>query len=117
MATPYAFGDKIISWPAGRFLAQFAAKMTAEVGSFLANRFGLHDMHGNVWEWVEDGWHRSYEGAPTDASVWSGGSSPVARGGSWYIYERVDSLRSAKRGYFRAASGHNRVGFRVARAL
>jgi formylglycine-generating enzyme required for sulfatase activity len=117
--TPYAFGDKIISWPSGKFLAEFAAKITAEVGSFPANRFGLHDMHGNVWEWVEDPWHRNYEGAPTDGSVWSGGHGfRVVRGGSWHPYETGSSLRSANRHeHHNGNRGSNRVGFRVARTL
>jgi formylglycine-generating enzyme required for sulfatase activity len=56
------------------------------VGQFPANPFGLHDMHGNVWEWVEDCWHGSYAGAPTDGSAWTTScseTSRVLRGGSW----------------------------------
>ena len=46
---------------------------TREVGSYLANSFGLYDMHGNVWEWVEDGWHNTYkEAPPDDGSAWTG---------------------------------------------
>ncbi len=62
---------------------------TVPVGSLPANPWGLHEMHGNVWEWVEDGWHNSYEGAPTDGSAWTDGEGKqssgyrVFRGGSW----------------------------------
>ncbi len=58
---------------------------THEVGQKQANAFGLHDMSGNVWEWVEDKWHSDYNGAPTNGSAWTSGSSSrrVGCGGSW----------------------------------
>ena len=59
-------------------------RKTAPVGSFFANSFGLFDMHGNVWEWVEDCWHDSYVGAPLDESAWTTGGNcdlRVLRGG------------------------------------
>ena len=59
---------------------------TAPVGSFGANGFGLHDVMGNVWEWVEDCWHDSYRGAPSDGRAWTIGGDcdfRVLRGGSW----------------------------------
>ena len=93
-------------------------KQTAPVGSFRPNAFGLYDVHGNVWEWVEDCWNDSYRGgAPTDGSVWEEGDceSAVLRGGSWYIYPRY--LRSAFRDRLTAGNRLNNVGFRVARTL
>ena len=65
---------------------------TTEVGSFPPNAFGLHDMHGNVWEWCQDHWHDNYKGSPpTDGSAWlfSGerkgkdNTRRMLRGGSW----------------------------------
>ena len=49
------------------------------------NPWGLYDMHGYIWEWCADAWHPSYDGAPTDGSVWGGGDAKehVLRGGSW----------------------------------
>ena len=60
---------------------------TAVVGSYEINAFGLHDMHGNVWEWVEDCWNDSYQGAPTGGEGWTSGdcAKRVLRGGSWYF--------------------------------
>ena len=63
-------------------------RKTTEVGSFPANAFGLYDMHGNVWEWCADPWHKNYQGAPADGRVWesSGNNSArMLRGGSWYF--------------------------------
>ena len=90
---------------------------TVQVGSYPPNRFGLHDVHGNVWEWVEDCWNWSYAGAPTDGSAWESGncSGRVLRGGSWSNLPR--NLRSAYRYLSTTGSWLNNVGFRIARTL
>ncbi len=89
---------------------------TAPVGSFKPNRFGLNDMIGNVWEWVDDSWHNNYIGAPTDGSAWQGDDAKrVNRGGSWTIASQNarSADRSANNSGFRGVG----VGFRVARTL
>ena len=91
---------------------------TVTVGSFPPNGFGLHDVHGNVWEWVEDCWHDSYAGAPGDGSAWTDDgycSFRELRGGSWLT--DPSHLRSAARFEFTAGSRLFAAGFRVARTL
>ena len=111
--TPYSTGNSDIS----RDKAQFSARQTVEVGRFPANGWGCHDMHGNVWEWVEDNWHPDYRGAPQDGLVWPSGEASlrVVRGGSWRF--NPHSLRSAARIGLRSVLEYNDVGFRVARTL
>jgi formylglycine-generating enzyme required for sulfatase activity len=93
---------------------------TAPVGSFPANRFGLYDMVGNVFEWTDDCVHTNYKGAPTDGSPWlanNGGncSLRIWRGGSWY--DSPDHLRSAARTWNAVGGRDDTVGFRIARTL
>ena len=90
---------------------------TAPVVSFPANAFGLHDMHGNVWEWVEDCWNNSYARAPKHGGAWLSGecAARVLRGGSWNIEPR--SLRAANRFRFTTGNRYYNSGFRVARTL
>ena len=90
---------------------------TASAGSYGANDFGLFDVLGNVWEWVEDCWHENYAGAPADGSPWRGGDCGrrVLRGGSWLNAPRF--LRSAARVSTPPGSGTYLAGFRVARTL
>ena len=90
---------------------------TVPVGSFAANAWGLHDVHGNVWEWVQDCWNGNYQGVPADGSAWLDSicSDRVLRGGSWLSTPRI--LRSATRdGSSSGFRGYD-SGFRVARTL
>ena len=91
---------------------------TVSVDDFQPNPFGLYQVHGNVWEWVQDSWHGDYQGAPVDGSAWeeSGDGGPrVVRGGSWLLEPLW--LRSAARGRNDPRDGFNTVGFRLARTL
>jgi formylglycine-generating enzyme required for sulfatase activity len=87
---------------------------THPVGEKEPNAFNLYDMHGNVWEWVEDDWHDDYTGAPTDGSTWidtprRGGR--VVRGGSCYYHPR--HCRSAFRRRLEPELRIAYLGFRV----
>ena len=115
--TPWSSGE------AERRLREYAwydknsDRVTHPVGEKLPNPWGLHDMHGNVWEWCQDGWHDNYEGAPTDGLAWEGGGAGadrVSRGGSWGDGARI--CRSAYRGRGPPGSRIINLGFRCARA-
>ena len=98
--------------------SQWDDRQTAPVGSFPPNRWGLHDMHGNVREWVRDCWNKNYKGAPTDGSAWESGdcSRRVLRGGSWNnIFPGTCAPRSASGTPPRP--GIYFSGFRVARTI
>ncbi|MCA6542881.1 MAG: SUMF1/EgtB/PvdO family nonheme iron enzyme [Pseudanabaena sp. M074S1SP2A07QC] len=87
---------------------------TSEVGTYPANGFGLHDMHGNVWEWCADNWHEDYDLLPKDGSAWTQGgdlSCRVIRGGSWR--DPAHYCRSAKRSRNATSQGDRATGFRI----
>jgi formylglycine-generating enzyme required for sulfatase activity len=92
---------------------------TAPTGKFQPNAWGLHDMLGNVWEWTQDCWHDSYQGAPEDGSAWEAEkpadcSARVVRGGSWFTEPR--DVRSVDRGRLGPALRNNALGLRLARS-
>ena len=92
-------------------------KETVPVDSFQPNPFGLYQVHGNVWEWTEDCYHDSYNGAPLDGSAWTTGdcSRRVLRGGSWV--DPPKNLRSAYRLRFITDFRSLIFGFRLGRTL
>ena len=95
-------------------------EFTSPTGSFPANSYGVYDTAGNVWEWLEDCWHRDYTNAPADGSAWLESEKGdcglrVLRGGSWYITPGL--LRSANRDWHPADVANGVVGFRLARTL
>ncbi len=92
-------------------------KKTAPVGSFGTNPFGLFDTSGNVWEWCQDTWHESYEGAPVDGSPWvvNGDDRRVQRGGSFGSSPRY--VRTSARGRGKPDGRYVYLGFRLVRDL
>jgi formylglycine-generating enzyme required for sulfatase activity len=127
-STPFHYGDTLstdlanyngkvtyASGPKGEYRQQ-----TTPVGNFPANGWGLHDMHGNVWEWCADHWYDSYEGAPDDGRPWIKEKaanakyvygSRLLRGGSWY-YNPGDCRSACRYGRHQGYRDFN-VGFRV----
>jgi formylglycine-generating enzyme required for sulfatase activity len=145
--TPFAFGKTITpeyvnyngNYPYGSARTDKYRQRTTAVGSLgVANDFGLYDMHGNVFEWCLDVWHKNYEGAPVDGGAWESSTvfnnsifigfplpflkgkpsetdgNPyirLARGGSWYW--KASFCRSAHRYRFHSNHTYHNIGFRV----
>ncbi|MCF8208668.1 MAG: SUMF1/EgtB/PvdO family nonheme iron enzyme [Rhodoferax sp.] len=124
-ACRYANGADQTAWPDGsakawgtRHECKDAYFYVAPVGHYQPNAFGLYDMLGNATEWVQDGFHDDYRGAPTDGSVWTTGGDPslrVLRGGGWD--DNPGDLRSAYRGRSSPGDRNSSGGFRIARTL
>jgi formylglycine-generating enzyme required for sulfatase activity len=118
----YSWGDEIGTGNANclKCGSKWDGRQAAPVGSFAPNQFGLYDMHGNVWEWVEDCYHDNYNGAPTEGSAWAAAAGGdchrrVLRGGSWL--DKPPEIRSAHRLGFARDSRMFHVGFRIGRTL
>ncbi|MBV9111766.1 MAG: SUMF1/EgtB/PvdO family nonheme iron enzyme [Hyphomicrobiales bacterium] len=95
-------------------VASTAAESPAKVGSFKPNSFGLYDMGGGVDQWVEDCWHRNYQGAPTDGAPWMDGDcvSHVIRSGSWK--NDASYVRPSNRDHYDTGVRYPTHGFRIA---
>jgi formylglycine-generating enzyme required for sulfatase activity len=117
--TVYSWGDDVGKGNANcsGCSSQWDGTKTAPVGSFKANSFGLHDMHGNVSEWVQDCYADNYKDAPADGSArdQKDCKARVVRGGSWLI--GFGAMRAAYHYSFRPSSLNGDGGFRVARVL
>jgi len=125
--TPFSTGDCIATdqanyngYPLDECDESEPRGKTLAVGSFLANAFGLQDMHGNVWEWTEDCSHGGYTDAPNDGRAWFEGAGAecgerVIRGGSWF--NNAVNMRSALRIGDATGDTNFIIGFRIARAL
>ena len=124
-STPFSTGQTI-SYKQANYDANFTygsgqqgayRQKTTDAGSFPKNAFGLYDMHGNVWEWVEDCYKPSYEGAPSDGSPVTAAPCDlrILRGGAWNYYPKL--LRSAYRYATPPGIRLNNFGFRVARSM
>ncbi|WP_019499135.1 bifunctional serine/threonine-protein kinase/formylglycine-generating enzyme family protein [Pseudanabaena sp. PCC 6802] len=120
--TPFYFGKHLSSNLANYddvysdgYRKNYYRPQTSEVGIFPANAFGLHDMHGNVWEWCADNWHESYQGAPDDGSAWEESGNDryrLSRGCSWRNHQY--NCRSSFRNRLQPDRKDNNYGFRVA---
>jgi len=113
----YSFGDDETQLGEYAWFSKNSGSKTQPVGTKKPNAFGLYDMHGNVWQWVEDCYKDSYSDAPTDGSAVTlkDCSRRVLRGGSWLNLR--DGVRSASRNGSSTGSRINGIGFRVGRML
>jgi formylglycine-generating enzyme required for sulfatase activity len=116
--TVFSFGDDASKLTEYAWYRKNSEKKNHPVGQKKPNAWGLYDMHGNVWEWVEDDYHDNYEGAPNDGRAWideSRGANRVIRGGGWDWY--AGSCRSAGRQGYEPGRRNYDHGFRLARSV
>jgi formylglycine-generating enzyme required for sulfatase activity len=118
--TEYSFGDGEADLSKYAWYEENSEASVHQVATKKPNRWGLHDLHGNVWEWCEDTYHKSYKDGPTDGTAWTEGGEEwkpgtpdrVHRGGSWG--NSAEYCRSANRGWCHPAGRGRYLGFRPA---
>ena len=115
----FCFGDDEVELPEYAWFGKTSGDHAHTVGTRRANSWGLHDFHGNVWEWCEDTYHKNYEGAPADATAWSeagarlnGSPLRVSRGGAWISWP--EDCRSSSRNQKVPGWRDRSLGFRPA---
>lgn len=115
--TRYFFGNDESKLNEYAWYAGNSGSKTHIIGQKKPNPWGLYDIHGNVWEWVQDEWHENYNGAPSDGSAWDEGNSSnrVSRGCSWYC--NTEFCCSAVRFKRESESRFANLGFRLLREL
>ena len=116
--TAYSFGDDKSQLRAHAWYRGNGRDRTHRVGKKQPNAWGLHDVHGNVWEWVQDDFHRTYKEAPEDGSAWVDeprGPTRTMRGGSWM--DITPFCRSAMRFGLGPDEGNTIVGFRLVKSV
>lgn len=115
--TPYSFGDSTADAEGHAWYLVNANRQTLPVGRKKSNPFGLHDVHGNVWEWVADAYDPLYYQRSPTLDPANAVSSPARsmRGGGWLTL--IEDLRTANRGWARGDVGSRMVGFRVLREI
>jgi len=113
--TRYSFGDDDSILGDYAWYDANSGSKTHDVGQKKPNPWGLYDINGNVWEWVQDDWHSNYNGAPTDGLSWEGGggSERIKRGCAWGYNTMY--CRSAQRFNIPQSLRHEGLGFRLVR--
>ena len=117
-STKYSFGDDPAMLKDYAWFSENSSDQARPVGTRKPNQFGLYDMGGNVFQWVEDCWHVGIQGSPNNGSAWVTDCHPtrhVVRGGSWLSGASIQ--RSAQRGWAVTVGQNTELGFRVARDL
>jgi formylglycine-generating enzyme required for sulfatase activity len=115
-ATRYSFGESVSNLGEYAWYSANSDAQTHPVGQKKPNHWGLHDMHGNVYEWVQDTWHSSYTGAPRDGSAWEGSAAVrVMRDGGW-CSDAANCRATYRFGYDQSYRNFN-LGFRLLRDL